>query len=241
MMGLEPEHPTPRDKFHAKWVVIASLLGAVTASGLQFFLTGRGEESRNSSVNREQQRSEAPMAKPLIMSQAGDPSSAIEQPITAQPIGERVEAVQPAKAITEISVNDQPMPELVRKEHLPIAGTFYREIQANRIWVDTEIDVTEAQKLSIDAEGEVSTLPTSYFGPEGQGNYCDASRTLPSASYGRLIGKVGMSGFPFALSSHKAMPLFSSGRLYLGVNDCCNWDDNEGVFRVTIVLEGQER
>jgi len=54
-----------------------------------------------------------------------------------------------------------------------------------------------------------------------------------------LIGRVGMTGKPFAIGSTRApLVMPKSGELFLGINDFV-FGDNAGAFTVTIARSGR--
>lgn len=133
-------------------------------------------------------------------------------------------------------------------------------VEATQPWTDTGLSVTQGDRVSFQASGQVKVNPRLTATPDGsdvnaaagstrQGNrrdYRDASSRdgaypnggypIPGAAVGALVGRVG-NGAPFGIGT-QTQPLVmpESGRLMLGVNDN-NLNDNSGSF--TVVVSGQ--
>ncbi|HEX9002107.1 MAG TPA: LecA/PA-IL family lectin, partial [Blastocatellia bacterium] len=112
------------------------------------------------------------------------------------------------------------------------------QVQANRNWNDTGIDVQPGKQLELVATGLVKISPTREVPPAGLVNRpAPATLPLPGANIGALVARichpdgqclpVQLVGARIILSPGKA------GRLMLGVNDS-EVTDNSGYFTVTV-------
>jgi hypothetical protein len=127
-------------------------------------------------------------------------------------------------------------PENVRTDQRP-SGLRERDVtvESTRPWTDTGIDVRSGQGVFFVATGRVRWGPGRQDGPEGEQNSpYNANRPIPSRPAAALIGKVGEGKDNFFIGNDRGrIPVRSSGRLYLGVNDDV-LGDNGGSFRVTV-------
>jgi hypothetical protein len=128
----------------------------------------------------------------------------------------------------------------------PFGPTAYRlEIQPNREWTRTELELEEGQGIELLAGGKVRLSQDSRYnqlvGPWGfetpctvnEGNPC----ALDGAPYGGLIGRIG-DGEPFYLGGEKTFVSPRSGYLYLATNDNYGmYADNSGFFFVLLTVE----
>jgi hypothetical protein len=106
-------------------------------------------------------------------------------------------------------------------------------------WMRTNITLTKNDAVTIHASGEVATTPSgNSAGPKGQEYRCIDACSFPRGMFGQLIGKIGINGQPFPVGEKANFSSGASGELFLGVNDCCDWSDNEGAFSVSISVEG---
>jgi hypothetical protein len=134
-----------------------------------------------------------------------------------------------------------------RKEETEFSGrsgtrSYNWDVSSRQAWVRTDIEVLAGQAFSVKATGRVFTLPQpegSSSGPDGQSYDCTSQCTYPEGRFGQLIGKVGESGSIFPIGSDYKRNASEEGILFLGVNDCCDWSDNSGVFRTTILVEAE--
>jgi len=114
------------------------------------------------------------------------------------------------------------------------------KVLAKKKWVEAGLALTEGDVVTVHASGEAATVPGRFVGPKGQWSNCIESCSFPGGMFGQLIGKIGIDGQPFALGDESTFSAESSGVLFLGVNDCCDWTDNEGSFSVLISAEGTQ-
>jgi hypothetical protein len=124
----------------------------------------------------------------------------------------------------------------VRGDQRP-AGLRERSVSVdgNRAWTDTGIDVRSGQAIWFEAGGRVRWGPGREDSPEGEHNSpYNAARPIPSRPGAALIGKVGNGNDYFYIGDDRGrVPVRSSGRLYLGINDDV-LQDNSGSFRVIV-------
>ncbi|MEL7355601.1 MAG: hypothetical protein AAFN40_03445 [Cyanobacteria bacterium J06560_6] len=112
-------------------------------------------------------------------------------------------------------------------------------VRARLPWVDTGIDLSPGELLSIEAAGMWSTGGENPLQTDANG-YPDAyspqslDSRLPFAS---LIGVVG-NGDPFFVGESSRDTIVTGGRLFLSMNDIAeSFDDNSGGVRVTILIK----
>jgi len=110
-------------------------------------------------------------------------------------------------------------------------------VSAQRMWTDTNLQLTIGDLVEINASGRVNASGVStdaaykWVGPDGWG-YSPEFRNGqtgeqmkwvyvlgPGTSLMCLTGKIGRSGRPFKIGSHYSFTAQESGTLYLGAND----------------------
>jgi hypothetical protein len=123
---------------------------------------------------------------------------------------------------------------------------FRLDIDAQKEWIDTEIDVRGGEKLRVTASGQITYPPAGKnpeeraFGPDGlPRGWADIVRNYPVAdgNHGELIARVGSgdAAQPFSLGFAKDVTVPVAGRLYVGINQSANdAAAAKGNFRVTI-------
>jgi hypothetical protein len=112
-------------------------------------------------------------------------------------------------------------------------------IPASEPWTSTGFILTKGDDVVIRGSGTVATLPGTFSGPNGQPYHCDGSCSFPAGQFGQLIGKIGKDGRLFAIGEKSNLSADVSGELFLGINDCCDWSDNQGAFDVSISAESR--
>ena len=108
-------------------------------------------------------------------------------------------------------------------------------VSANTQWVDTGLDVVEADRLTFQSTGQIrlSNDRTAVAGPAGVGAARSPNHPVPAVGAGALIARIN-DGAPFFIGGGRAVvSMPATGRLQLGVNDD-NVTDNSGSFRVRI-------
>ena len=119
----------------------------------------------------------------------------------------------------------------------PPRGTRQKQVMvvANQAWTDTGIDLTSGQSVYFESVGEIGWGPGRHADANGERNSPNNNgRPIPNRAGGSLIGRIGTPGDPFFIGGdRRAIPVRSSGRLFLGINDD-NLQDNSGYFRVTV-------
>ena len=107
-------------------------------------------------------------------------------------------------------------------------------VEATHPWVDSGLTVRKGERLSFEASGTIrwGSKPDQVAGPEGHG------AKPGKLGVGGLIGRVGVTGKPFAIGSMRTpMTMPQSGKLFLGINDFI-FKDNAGSFMVRIFQPG---
>jgi Ca2+-binding EF-hand superfamily protein len=108
-------------------------------------------------------------------------------------------------------------------------------VQGAREWVDTGIDVSRGDRVSIDATGEVtlSNNRADVAGPAGsRTGRLAVNAPLRNDPAGALIGRINNSA-PMLVGNRRTFVAPAGGRLFLSVNDDY-FADNVGEYRVTI-------
>lgn len=126
----------------------------------------------------------------------------------------------------------------------PRIRTYHSTVPATEVWMDSGVDLSEGQNVTVIAGKTDETVTTmkdgESSGPEGQAKYpctSDCRCSYRGGKFGQLIGKIADSGIVFGLGINQSFVASSSGRLLLGINDCFDWTDNSGEFSVTIIVE----
>ncbi|HLO04253.1 MAG TPA: LecA/PA-IL family lectin, partial [Symbiobacteriaceae bacterium] len=106
-------------------------------------------------------------------------------------------------------------------------------------WQDTGIDVSAGATLHITATGSISwdyRRPEAGTTPNGAPSF-PYGGFVPNLTFASLVARIG-TGQPFMAGANYQGSSATSGRLYLGFNDCagCFWD-NTGSWAVTVVQQ----
>lgn len=155
------------------------------------------------------------------------PDAKDQEKATGTQVSERVGS--PPVAVGDVPVQaGMPSP--------PALKTYEVHVSAQSQWVDTGLDLFEGQFVEINATGLVRTIDTSHesVGPSGGAYRCSQECTYTQGTFGQLIGRVGNQSNIFVVGQHVSTTVQGQGRLYLAVNDCCNWTDNSGHFAASI-------
>ena len=109
-------------------------------------------------------------------------------------------------------------------------------VNADRQWIDTGVDVRAGDVLTIRADGTVRLSGNGNdTATPGGGNRRANNASMPNHPAGALIARVG-NGAPIFVGDGRGIArLTTGGRLYLGVNDD-HWEDNSGQFRATVTV-----
>jgi Ca2+-binding EF-hand superfamily protein len=110
-------------------------------------------------------------------------------------------------------------------------------VSARQAWTDSGIDVRAGDRISVSPTGVIRYAPSQgdRVDPAGGANNATAAAPRPDLPIGALIGRVG-NGQPFLIGRGlEALPITSSGRLYLGTNDDI-LTDNDGQFRAVVTV-----
>jgi hypothetical protein len=127
----------------------------------------------------------------------------------------------------------------------PTPAEFNITVPADKVWVDTGIDLKAGQTLNISASGRINTkggeASSDILSPDGETDIApcytiDTDCLMPGVFWGTLIGRIG-SGAPFKVGSQLEIPISGSGRLFLAVNDNTGYfTDNSGAFNAIISI-----
>lgn len=104
-------------------------------------------------------------------------------------------------------------------------------------WVKTGVMLGNGDEVVVQASGRAATVPEQFSGPDGQPYRCDSTCSFPGGWFGQLIAKIGVDGQPIAVGEKSTLIADDDGELFLGVNDCCDWSDNQGELKVTVAFE----
>jgi eukaryotic-like serine/threonine-protein kinase len=120
--------------------------------------------------------------------------------------------------------------------------TVVVQVQANRPWTDTGINLTVNESVTISASGTIVTsfVDTTPRTPSGvPWNTCYPGTHLPFTAPGlpcaSLIARIGQNGQIFEIGTGIQLVVTTPGRLYLGVNDN-QYADNSGSWSATVVV-----
>ncbi len=94
-------------------------------------------------------------------------------------------------------------------------------------WLDTGLNVTAGQSLSITASGTACLVGQTCTGPNGDPNGSSSNGFLNGA----LVGKIGAGGATFLIGANFQQNASATGRLYLAFNDSY-YPDNSGGYDV---------
>jgi hypothetical protein len=114
-------------------------------------------------------------------------------------------------------------------------STLTVDIRAAEGWVNTGLEVSDSERLSIQATGTVS-IETGTCGPSGIDYFSTSTALVPGATNGQLVMTVGEST-PVAVGSTWTGDSPGNGELYLAVN-IPNRESVAGVggtFTVTVI------
>ena len=114
------------------------------------------------------------------------------------------------------------------------AGAVQLEIEAQRGWTDTGMDLQPGDEVSIAyVSGEWSPWAGGHYDAIGSGGdpRCNCN-VLPGVSHAALIGRVGEAD-PFLVGARYVQTVGQGGRLWLGINDT-RLDDNDDALIVRI-------
>jgi hypothetical protein len=117
----------------------------------------------------------------------------------------------------------------------PAAAGVVR-VSANQKWVDSGLTVRQGQTITVESSGEVQLTAdgSEKAGTAGAASGRRAAGSqAPSLPVGALIGRLGPNGAVFAIGNQTSIVSPGAGRLYLGVNDDEN-GDNQGYFDVRL-------
>jgi hypothetical protein len=117
----------------------------------------------------------------------------------------------------------------------PAAAGVIR-VPANQKWVDSGITLRQGQTVALESSGEVQLTAdgSEKAGTAGVSSGRKAAGAqAPSLPVGALIGRLGPNGAAFAIGNQTSIVSPGDGRLYLGVNDDEN-GDNQGHYDVRL-------
>jgi serine/threonine-protein kinase len=159
---------------------------------------------------------------------------------TTAPTTARTVAPKPAPPV---EAAPQPVVRILPPTNLTV------DVNANRPWTDTGVDLRSSDTASITADGKIRVSADRRIGVQQPGGFfpnCSRPRELfgrpagpvpaPPLSCWSLIGRVGAAGSIFEIGKHGSVPPSSAGRLFLGVNDD-DYTDNSGFWTAVITVE----
>ena len=111
------------------------------------------------------------------------------------------------------------------------------DVNADKIWTDTGIDLAPGEAIAIEASGKISYMGKET-GPDGLvRGWADLIKVFPlnDAKRGALIGRVGDNAAtrPFLIGDRTDRQIGTSGRLFLGVNQG-SMDKANGIFKIKL-------
>ena len=128
-------------------------------------------------------------------------------------------------------------------------GEYHIVFDISNQWFDTGIDIEVGDRITIVCVPSESHPPCD--GIVGCPPYRDPNDTIKKGrkneslgpDFKAFIGKItppeGDDGEPFSIGGEFSWTAKSTGRLFIGFNDCSGcFGDNKGAFDVTIIIEG---
>ncbi len=111
------------------------------------------------------------------------------------------------------------------------------DVNADKIWTDTGIDVAPGESIAIEATGKIS-YQGKETGPDGLvRGWADLVKVYPlnDAKRGALIGRVGDNAAtrPFLIGDRTDRQIGTSGRLFLGINQG-SMDKATGIYKIKL-------
>ena len=111
------------------------------------------------------------------------------------------------------------------------------DVNADKIWTDTGIDVAPGEAIALEASGKISYMGKET-GPEGLvRGWADLIKVFPlnDAKRGALIGRVGDNAAtrPFLIGDRTDRQIGTAGRLFLGINQG-SMDKAVGVYKIKL-------
>ena len=151
-----------------------------------------------------------------------------------------------AKAI-QPEARPAPEPDLAPQGERAECCAFRGAIDSQAGWVDTGLDVTTKNSVTIRQVGGGWSVDAARYAPVGGNGHRDESRTdlgnwvhlkaYPRAHFGALIGSIDRSDVFLVGAGYRNMPP-ASGRLYLRINDGDSaLGDNRGALIVEVQVE----
>lgn len=103
-------------------------------------------------------------------------------------------------------------------------------------WIRSTIQVTNGQRVRVDATGTVSLEGRLQTGPEGINGRRDRDAPLPNENDGALIAAIGQDSPPILIGRSREFVADHDGVLYFTVN---HWETGNarGQFRVTVAVD----
>lgn len=110
------------------------------------------------------------------------------------------------------------------------------EVPGTVIWLDSGMNATAGQRLSVRATGEISLGNGVMVGPDGLASTpANSAPMITDLPFGSLIMRVGVGGAAIFAGHATDVAAPASGRVYFGVNDKST-TDNSGSFVVRVRL-----
>ncbi|HMV48422.1 MAG TPA: hypothetical protein PLD20_19645 [Blastocatellia bacterium] len=103
-------------------------------------------------------------------------------------------------------------------------------------WIRSTIQVTNGQRIRVDATGTVSLEGRTQTGPEGISGRRDRDAPLPNENDGALIAAIGQDSPPILIGRSREFVADHDGVLYFTVN---HWEtaNARGQFRLTVAVD----
>ncbi|MEM7028031.1 MAG: hypothetical protein AAF629_00460 [Chloroflexota bacterium] len=133
--------------------------------------------------------------------------------------------------------------QYIRENAWPISQTDLNQprIYAYRDWQSLGVQLERGDMVIINADGTWLYTPGEYHGPEGSSRYSAPSfYPLPHVPGGALIGRIGEKGEPFYVGKSSRFQAYTSGVLYLRIDDDM-LSDNEGSVTVEVTVERESQ
>lgn len=111
--------------------------------------------------------------------------------------------------------------------------TYVFDVPAGFGWYNTHVVVSSETPLEVAAAGTVSEQ-TGTAGPEGQERYSSTASSVPEATHGQLVMRVGEDSGPVSVGNAWSGTAAGEGEVYFAVNSA--GEGSHGYFTVTLLV-----
>jgi hypothetical protein len=108
-------------------------------------------------------------------------------------------------------------------------------VDGTRPFTETGMQLSEGQRVTVTANGQVFHRPGASTGPEGTTEQGLRS-PLSTANHNALIARIGPNGPPFLIGPSADFTVWTSGSFQLGINDG-GLENNSGSYNAQVVVQ----